>query len=274
MKPREFNFLRETADEYTYEGGGAGGDNFDYSGMGDDDLGGDGSGDGAGDNQQQQQQTAPAPIDFEALTQAIVRGVTSTSRQDQQQQQREMTDEEFRKHTNYYQVPAPLIKDLFGDEDETVQGKKAQLLQQMLDGAVNHALKVAGMMTHQNVQTVRKEYEPLLKAEEKRIYNDFVSDLVKTAPVLSKMRPVVDMAISQLTNSGYVSQGAAKDKQEVLKLVTQFAKAANPNFSLGTPTPNGNRAGMPRMANGVNGAGGQQSQGRKGALPRGIALYK
>lgn len=257
----KMGFLREQFDD---NGSDAGGD-FEYDDSVSDLYEPDGD---ASEGQPQVVQPpgqSSSAIDYDRLGQTIARSVQPPQ---QVQQPATMTDEEFRKHTKYFAVTPEHVNQLFNAELPVEQ--KMQLLQQMLDGSVTHALQVANLSTSHRLEQVNQRFEPLLTERQQAAKDKFLGTLERISPSIKGQRPMLEFAIQKLRENGYQPQGEAADRKAIVSMFTALMKQSNPNFVLQRPS-GGNGAGRVQSSSTVNGAGGS-GQGRGGPKAKSAAM--
>ncbi len=213
--------------------------------------------------------------------------------QTQQTERKEMTDEEFRKVTRYYQVPAEDVIELFGkppvDADADAETQKQQanawiakrqaILQRQLDGMAQHSVILAGLQTKNTDQQLRSMLEPITAEQQQRKWDNTVKALVEAKPVLKSMpngagAKIIKVAYEALKAERYTPQGATAEERDahataaIYAKVKELASLGNPNFNLDT-APNtqaggqrggGRAAGMASAVNGAGGSGGQDQE--------------
>jgi len=254
-----------------------GGDDFNVDTI-DDDLSPGGSPDEGGegddviDDDEPSDTTPAGGIDYNKLAETVARSVAGAVPQQQQQQPQTMTDEEFRKHTKYFAVTPEHVQQLF-NADATPE-QRVQMLQSMLDGAVQHALSVAALMTKRTEMQFQQRLTPIEQERQTQARNKYVDGIVKLAPQLKSSRQVIEAAMTHLAQSGYQSQGLKQDQIAILKTVQGMMRTINPDFKLQLSSRGGNRANLPKSAGAVNGAGGSGGGGNnKQVKSRGLAVF-
>lgn len=224
----------------------------------------------SGEEDEPQQQPQPQGFDYDKFARTLSQSLAPVIRGQNQPERKEMTDEEFRQATKYYAVQKERAAALF-NPDTPIEEKMAAL-QEMLDGAATHAVSVSGLMLKRHGSEIDGRLAPLLNQSQTQVMDNFVKEVTKFSPSLKNMGSLVKVAMQQMAQSGYVSQGPKKDVEAVALAVKELAKQANPNFKLLRPVKKGGgRDGMPKQASSFNGAGGGHGVQRSNGKQNGFA---
>jgi hypothetical protein len=188
--------------------------------------------------------------------------------QTQQQQSKQPSIEDFRKETEYYAVEDQDIIDLYGEPSgETDVEKRAWLdkrkmaQQKLLDKSVNHANKVAGLMTRYSVADLKKEFEPIVHETQRRKFDGYVKGLANAHPTFKEMSngtELIKTAIGMLQQQGYRPQGKDADQKAVHEMAENIVKMAGGDVGQARISSTGSHGGGGRangMGTSVNGAG-------------------
>lgn len=264
--------------EFDDDGGGDGGAADDLSldddSNLDDDLGAGGDDDleegGKGNPPTRVPSPVPSAIDPQIIAKAVgeaVRGVLP------QQAPPAMSEEEFRKATQYYAVNADFAKQfakVLGVEvDDARAGELSKLLQSMIDGANNHALKTAGIMLGVTDEKYNKRVADLETRYQRQQTDKFIDQVTDKFPALKQYAQVLPEVLNQIKASG----ASPKDTNEAIKLV---AKAARDHIRRFVPNfMTAENPGVRRMAGSLTGNGastggfgaGGQTKSKAASLP-------
>lgn len=243
-----------------FDGGGGGEEVYPMIEEGDDGIAPDIS---EGDQTQQQSQAAMPSFDPNQFAAAIAKGLREGQGGGQQPQApAQMSDEEYRKATKYFAVAEDHINALFNSELPPAQ--RAAKLQEILDGAVQHALMVSAYQQRFAMEDFNKQLSPIFEDHKTRAQEKFIDSVVGKYPSLSKNRKLIAMAAQHAASSGMAGQG--DPVQTVASIVEATLRQSFPEFSLGQGRrANGN---MPKMAGQITGGGGGGSGGGNGGQPK------
>jgi hypothetical protein len=252
-------FLRENADDYSYDSGGSDEnvENFSFE-------------DSNTDNQEGAQ-PSHQNFDYEALARANAQVLTPVlERFAPQQKSNEFDQAEFDKLTKKFTPDENLAKAILG---EHATPQQAQALQQLTNGIYQHLYASTGLALRSELDPIRGELTPLKQAQLDRQQRDFENDVANAIPALKPHGKLVSHAIAVLKQQGYAPQGATPQEQrkhaftQVARFVEAQIRVGNPTFSLKSAGGNNaGRGGMPQMATMTSGgarSGSNQSSGKK-----------
>lgn len=183
-------------------------------------------------------------------------------------QQKQLTDEEFRKLTGYYEVSKQDLIDLGmappeGEDEAKFLTPRQQAFQRMLDGMSTHSLKVVKHMMDLVTQQIESKYAPLLDAQRTQAVDGFVKRVAQSHEAFKGKEKLIGQAIQVLRSSGYKPQGDAADLKAVQRAAVELMKAAGADISVQTRQNGGGIPGRGNMPGAVNGAGGGGGGGTK-----------
>ncbi len=184
--------------------------------------------------QQQQQQPDPnAPITIDPRVLPLLQ----QPQQQQQPQQEQLTPEQWDEKLKTYYVSNDLAANLIGKLGLEVEdaGAVADLLQEVVNGTVEHVVTLMGHANQLTASQLRQEYQPALDAATAQRDEAFKSSIPATYPTLKGQEQAVEMVIQQLKAQNY----QPRTKEEAIQVVAQqtenLIKGFNPQFSLGAP---------------------------------------
>lgn len=193
-----------------------------------------------------------APVDAAAIARAVAEGIRPML-PSQNQQPQQMSEEEFRKATDYFSVNPEMAKQfatLLGlevDDDRT--GKLAGLLQSIVDGTARHALKTAGLMQGVLKEELASRVTGIETRHQQQATEKFLESVQTRYPALKAHRDILPDVLNQIKASG----AKPKNAEEAAKLV---AKAARDHIRKFIPDfMNSNSPKARRMAGSFTGGG-------------------
>lgn len=187
-----------------------------------------------------------SPEQFQTLLQTV--------QPQHQMQQPQMSQEDFQKAMRRFVVGQDHVNALFGEA--TTPELRAKTLQDIVDGAVFHALNLARAHNGLELEELRPQLNAVQQFQQERLREQFNTKIGSTYPTLKGKEAAVEMVVSHLKSQGYKSQGLEQDVRTVAAMTEALLKQANPAFSL-TASQGQNGRQMPTMA-------GQRSGGSSG----------
>lgn len=216
------------------------------------------------------------PVDPKAIAEAVAAGLKDHLKPGNQPPQ--MSEEDFRKATDYFAVSkdhAQQFAALLGvTVDEDKADKLAQFLQGLVDGTTKHSLKVAGLMNSYLKDELSSRVVGLETAAQRERTDRFFGQVLKAYPALKQHRDILPDILNGLKAGG----AQPKNQQEAVKMV---AKAARdhvrkfiPNF-MANGSGGSNPSARRSMAGSVTGNGastggfgaGSNKKGKAASLP-------
>lgn len=211
--------------------------------------------------------TTPAPaIDYAALAAANAAALGPVLQQlqprQQQQQEPQLTEEEFRQLTKYYRPDVDLVNRLF-DQAATPEQRLAAL-QAHTEGIINHVLATAGLGIKSMRDEFSKSLEPLQQSTQQARIEAFERDLFTRYPSLQQHRQFIPQAVQAVRAAGLQITSPEQALEVTAKMAAALIKQALPPGTrppgLGAPASSGRS--MPRMATmTTGGAAGTPSGG-------------
>lgn len=203
-------------------------------------------------------QTPAVPVfDYDRLGQAVAQAIPQPSAPPPQQA--EMSEEDFRKHTKYWEPDQTYADELFNPE--TSPQRRHQLLQQFAQNVYGHATTVNQLSGQALRGYFDERITPLMTKQQEAQLNDFNSRVETAYPSLKGKGQLMTAAIQQLNTEGFKARSAQEAHKAVAERAALLAQQVDPNFSLQAGT-NGSST-MPTPA-GVNNRGGSAPNGSGG----------
>lgn len=277
MKLYPHDKLLDEEDDYGMGGGGSESifdDEMDDSNLDDDDSQLDDDDGGQTDQGEQvgqrngqpvrrqvQQQPALTP---DQIAEAVARGVSAAPIQ---RQPEKLTEAEIRRRTNYFEVKQEHVNAIL--DPNTPAEVKIKTLQTLLDGTVNHALTMSGMLMRKSfdeeVQPIRQYVDARTRKENT---DNFLRTTVKKYPALKAHGRVVQSALTMLRQEGFQPKSYDEAVTRLAQLSESLIKSVSSEFSLRqqpVQRQNGSRLSPMLSGRGGGGSGGRgaQSSGKK-----------
>lgn len=242
--------------------------------------------------QQQGQQQSPPPFNSAEFGTAMAQALREAGvvAQPQQQQVKEMTDEEFRKHTHYYSVTPEKVTLLCGEAPEALNdeqknawvAQRMAALQEMLDGTNKHALAVSRLASMNDVRQIQGQVAPLIAEREKAAFNNLLNEMAGSNTVLKSMSGgaganIIYIALRSLQQENFRPANEQQARQAIYQRAEQLGRLSNPDFTLNLNNQGGGQGGgrAGGMTSSVNGAGGSGNSNNNGGSQKkaSIAIY-
>lgn len=258
------------------------------------DGGGEGKGaDEGGGQSAAESKTTPVPFDASAFGKTFASEMAKHLPKPAAEQ-KQMSQEEFRKISNYHSVTpektkqfAELLGVNFGDDPNVAQQKLtglATFLQELVDGSSKHAFALSLLDRQNFAREIDGRYGPIVETISRQEREGLVKRVVEGNKGLKTFGDgatnMVNMAIQSLNQAGYDATG--KDDptifNDIYKQIETIARFTNKDFSLqSTGTQNGggraSRGAMPGAVNGAGGSGGSDEAETRGKQSPAQRLY-
>lgn len=218
----------------------------------------------------------PLPQQFQ-LDPRSIQELSNAVRQPQgQQQQPQLSDQEFRQRTFYPTVGQEFANTVLGS---VATPQQVSALQVFADGIIKHVQTVNELAlrgwSQQYDQRLESGFAPLQRMQQEQVQAQLQTAIETSYPSLTQFKQVIPQAVSILKAQGYRAQG---DPQAVIAQVAstaeQIIRSVQPQFSLQTQQQSPNGSGfqgggrnMPQMNPMMGNGGAGSSGGGQGATP-------
>lgn len=172
-----------------------------------------------------------APVDPAAIARAVAEGLKGHLPSPRAY---EMSDEEFRKMTDFFEVNPEMGKQLARilgqDIDDEKAAQLAKFFQTIVDGTVKHSLKTSSLMQGRLEKNLSDRVVGLEGRYAKQQTDNFLEGVQSKYPALRAYREVLPQVLNALKASGANPQTDAEAIKMVAKAARDHVRKYVPNF--------------------------------------------